>query len=313
MTTIESPREHYVHIHGLRLCYFEWGQAVASEPTYLLVHATGFHARCWDGVVRELHQRAPDAHVVALDMRGHGRTENTAPYDWSSFSADLTEFVHSLDLQRVIGAGHSMGGYALLQSAAAWPERFDRLVLVDPVVMDPAAYAAHDASMTAAEHPTARRKAQFESWQAMRDRFASRLPFSLWRPDVLDDYCRWGLVPDEANGGCTLACPPIVEASVYAQTMDQSIEHLLGSIAQRAVVLRAKRREGERDPMDFSGSPTWPSLADRLPNGVDIYLPELTHFIIMQAPDLVAHCLLGDVAQREELAGYLTRFELPSA
>ena len=304
----ESPRERQIQIRDLNLCYFEWGQAAPAQPTYLLCHATGFHARCWDGVVRELHKRVPTAHVVALDMRGHGRTDKTPPYNWDSFGADLTAFVNELDLQRVIGSGHSMGGHAILQAAAASAERFDRLLLVDPVVLDPTAYAAHDSSVTPGDHPTSRRKADFATWQAMRDRFASRTPFSLWRPDVLDDYCRFGLLPTGSGAGLTLACPPLVEASIYTQTTGKSIEHLLARVPQRTTVLRAVQRQGERDPMDFSGSPTWPELAERLPNAVDIYLPELTHFIIMQAPAMVAHCLHKDVGSRAEIADFMVPF-----
>ena len=69
-------------------------------------------------------------------------------------------------------------------------------------------------------------------------------------------------------------------------------EGIIDRSAQRAhhtrSIMRARQREGERGTMDFSASPTWPELASRLPMGTDQYLPELTHFIPMQAPDLVA-------------------------
>ena len=58
-------------------------------------------------------------------------------------------------------------------------------------------------------------------------------------------------------------------------------------------VLRARQRTGERENlMDFSLSPTWPELASQFEQGEDIYLPELTHFIPMQDPDLVARHIL---------------------
>jgi hypothetical protein len=44
--------------------------------------------------------------------------------------------------------------------------------------------------------------------------------------------------------------------------------------------------------MDFAASPTWPKLAAQFARGRDVYLPELTHFIPMQAPDLVARYIL---------------------
>jgi len=46
--------------------------------------------------------------------------------------------------------------------------------------------------------------------------------------------------------------------------------------------------------MDFSKSPTWPQLADGFPAGRDVYLPELSHFMPMQAPELVANYISGE-------------------
>ena len=40
---------HFASSHG-DICYFEWGVA-GGGPSILLLHATGFHARCWDQVV----------------------------------------------------------------------------------------------------------------------------------------------------------------------------------------------------------------------------------------------------------------------
>lgn len=47
-----APVEHYFGAEESRLCYFEWGDP--AEPVILLLHATGFHARCWDKVIENL-------------------------------------------------------------------------------------------------------------------------------------------------------------------------------------------------------------------------------------------------------------------
>ena len=47
--------------------------------------------------------------------------------------------------------------------------------------------------------------------------------------------------------------------------------------------------------MDFSASPTWPQLADRF-SWADVHLPELTHFIAMQDPQLVADFIIEGAA-----------------
>jgi hypothetical protein len=45
--------------------------------------------------------------------------------------------------------------------------------------------------------------------------------------------------------------------------------------------------------MDFSLSPTWVEVANQFVDGTDVYLPELTHFMPMQAPELIADFIAG--------------------
>ncbi|MEM7216745.1 MAG: alpha/beta hydrolase [Pseudomonadota bacterium] len=307
MSVRSEPRQHTLDVDGVGLCYFDWqpaASAASNAPTYLFTHATGFHARCWDAVIRAL---PTGGRVVAVDLRGHGRSARVAPYDWASFGADLRTLVERLDLRDVVGVGHSMGGHCTVQAAAALPERFQRLVLVDPVIMNPDYYhlASGHGLTDPLEHPISRRKGDFNSWQAMFERFRERDPYSLWRVDVLEDYCRYGVLPAADGGGVELACPPLIEASVYVGTTGVDIRHLLPRIEVPVAVLRAAERDASADRMDFSASPTWPDLAAQFPRGVDLHLPELTHFIPMQAPDLVARCVAAPVAGRAELSSLL--------
>lgn len=290
-----EPREHRFAGKAVELCYFEWGSP-SSTQTIVLLHATGFHARCWDQVV----QRLPaDTRIIAVDLRGHGRSGKQAPYIWSTFASDIIELMQALEIRHALGAGHSMGGHCLVQVTHTLPEAFDRLLLIDPVIMSPELYSAggrHPYDRVE-DHPVSRRRGVWSGWQEMFDRFVTRHPYSLWRRDVLENYCRYGVLPD-ADGSWSLACPPIVEASVYMNNTSTDVHAKIAKIQIPVTVMRAKSRdftrlpdEGER--MDFSMSPTWPGLAGAFPQGEDVYLPELTHFIPMQDPDLVA--------------GYLTR------
>jgi len=273
-----------VTVRGIDMAYAEWGGQHAT--TVLLAHATGFHGRCWDGVVREL---GDGVRVLAPDLRGHGRTTKRGPYDWREFGADVTAFVEALDLSGLVAAGHSMGGHSIVQAAGRQPERFRKLLLVDPVIMDPEQYAGRSPRFTAVsatEHPVARRRNAWASVDEMFDRFANRQPFRLWRRDVLMDYCRHGLVSD--GDGFVLACPPLVEASIYMGSAGRDISSIIATLPHPTVVLRGHRKSERDGEMDFTQSPTWPGLAAALPNGRDVYVPELTHFIPMQRPDLVA-------------------------
>lgn len=283
----DAPTQHRSTLGELEMAWFEWGTP-GNEPSILLVHATGFHARCWDQVVLRL----PGRHVLAVDMRGHGRSGNDGPITWDQFDQDLVAFVRERGLHGAIGVGHSMGGHCVTRAAALVPEAFSRLVLVDPVILPPEAYAAHRTWDDGEEHPTAKRRNQWTGWEQMRDRFAPRLPFSAWDPAVLEDYCRYGVLPKADGDGFELACPPKVEAAIYMGSASCDIHAEAGRVQVPVTVLRARGRTAERDVMDFSGSPTDPALAGCFPRGRDVFLPERSHFIPMEDPQLTADFIL---------------------
>lgn len=296
----EAPVQHEFQTSGARLTYFEWGPQVGQ--VVLLIHATGFHARCWDQVVKRLPD---DYHVYAVDMRGHGRSENAPPYVWRTFGQDLSELVEHLAISDAVGVGHSMGGHCVTQVAARAPGVFRRLLLIDPVIFEPDAYTSdsHRGFARAEDHPVSRRRNDWRSWEDMYDRFKDRTPFSLWRDDVLRDYCQFGVMPKENGEGFELACPPLVEASIYLGNTSTDIHDVIPLVKVPVVVLRARPSSpGDEQAMDFSTSPTWEKLAAQFVKGRDVALPHLTHFIPMQEPGLVARFIVDADAVEDSSA-----------
>ncbi len=296
MARRRQPIEQYLEIDGGALCYFEWGEPRSEMPSVLFAHATGFHARVWDATIDAL----PTAtHVISVDQRGHGRSLKKGPYSWEQFGVDLIALIDHLSLPRLVGVGHSMGGHGMVQAAAARTRAFERLVLVDPVIMDPDLYGQDRVfTLKPIEHPTSKRKNQWASWREMYERLHDRGTFALWRRDVLEDYCRYGVLPNPDGPGFVLACPPLVEATIYTGSAGRDVSALFARVEVPVTVLRAERREGARtDVMDFARSPTWPALAAQFAHGTDVYLPELTHFIPMQDPELVARFVAQDRGQ----------------
>ena len=285
--------ERTVRVNNINLCYFEWRQECHEAETVLLVHATGFHARCWDKVADLLAGK----HVIAIDMRGHGRSDNEPVGSWSTYGNDVVEFIKALDLTNIVGVGHSMGGHALVQAAFDEQQRFSRLLLVDPVIMAPEMYSgpvADDHTWMNKEdmHPVAKRKNFFKDADTMFANFKGRGTYGLWREDILRDYCEYGLVPNPEGEGYVLACPPQIEATIYMGSTSVNIYEKIHGIQIPVTLLRAKPREVGSETMDFGSSPTWEQLASEFKTCNDVFLPELTHFIPMQDPGLVARYIL---------------------
>ena len=287
-----SPVESRRRVNGIELCVFEWGKRVPDKPSLLLAHATGFHARCWDRVVRRLE----GWHVLALDQRGHGRSDAPPIEHWRRFGEDIAGLVDVLRLEDVIGVGHSMGGHAMTDAAAMRPRCFRRLLLIDPVIAPPEAYGAGGWTVPNDEpHPTSKRRNQFPSPQAMIDRFQDRMPYADFDPEVLRDYCTYGLRPAPNGDGFVLACAPMSEASVYMTSRTNPGVHVSArSIEIPVHVVRAKEPPPDRGMMDFSSSPTWPGLAAEFPHGRETFLSDRSHFIPQESPELVAEMILAE-------------------
>jgi pimeloyl-ACP methyl ester carboxylesterase len=282
---MDSPTLHFTTVNGVKTCYFEWNES--ASDLVLLIHATGFHARCWDSTVKELGAKF---RVIAIELRGHGRTEKQPPYDWWTFGQDLAQFVKELNLSNAIGVGHSMGGHCLTQVCAAHPECFKGLVLVDPVISDPRNYPAIDSAAqwdSAESHPVSRRRNVWDSPEQMFENLKTRHPFNIWKEESLLDYCKWGLLKSQETTYC-LACPPQVEASIYVGSRASDVSELCAKIPHPVVVMRAQPRDPTSTKLDFSKSPTWPALHKQFSRGEDRYLSNLSHFIPMERPELVA-------------------------
>jgi pimeloyl-ACP methyl ester carboxylesterase len=123
-----------------------WGTS-ASRPAVLLVHATGDTSADWASVAEEL---AADRLVVAVDLRGHGESPWSGPYELADLADDLVATAerlsrsdrhHSEHDGQHTGAvdvvAHSLGGLVACLLASRRPDLVRRLVLEDVPVPHP--------------------------------------------------------------------------------------------------------------------------------------------------------------------------------
>ncbi len=72
-------------------------------------------------------------HIVALDQRGHGDSawSEAGDYDTAFHVADIQAFTDAIGYDAFVLMGLSMGGRNAYSFAAAYPEKVDRLIIVD--------------------------------------------------------------------------------------------------------------------------------------------------------------------------------------
>ena len=97
-------------------------------------------------MVRSRRSSCGDFRVIALDQRGHGRSERE-PTDLSrpAFVGDVVAVVEQLSLAPVVLIGQSMGGNTAFLAAAAHPGLVESLVVIEasPDGPDPRTSRAH--------------------------------------------------------------------------------------------------------------------------------------------------------------------------
>ncbi len=140
---VTEPRPFGVPVPDGTVATYGWGQHSANRgarrkgapPPVVLLHGLNANARYWTGVASALSGGpTPGRRVLAPDLRGHGATGPLAGgLGLEDTRSDLRAWLDMLQLPRVDLVGHSFGGKAALDLAAAYPERVRRLVLVDPV------------------------------------------------------------------------------------------------------------------------------------------------------------------------------------
>jgi len=100
-----------------------------EEKTIICVHGLTANCRCWDVIAPTL---APKHRVMAVDLRGRGLSDKPPTgYSEEHHIRDLKCIMDDLHLERAVLMGHSLGGYISMGFAARYPERVERLILID--------------------------------------------------------------------------------------------------------------------------------------------------------------------------------------
>jgi pimeloyl-ACP methyl ester carboxylesterase len=122
------PAEREFRLPGLTLAAEVWG--TPGQRPVLAAHGWLDNA----GSFALLAPRLPDCELVALDLAGHGRSGFRSPdsaYNIWQDVGDLLAVADDLRWQKFTLLGHSRGAGISMLFAGAFPERVDKLILLE--------------------------------------------------------------------------------------------------------------------------------------------------------------------------------------
>jgi len=122
---VNAQTSKEVLVFGQKINYVEAG----TGPTVILLHGLGGSTQAWQFNIGALAEKY---HVVVPDQIGFGKSDKPlVNYRIRTYVDFLDQFCKQLKIDRATLVGNSMGGWIAAMFAASFPDRVDKLVLVD--------------------------------------------------------------------------------------------------------------------------------------------------------------------------------------
>jgi pimeloyl-ACP methyl ester carboxylesterase len=125
-TPLLIPEDHYIQIAGIKTRYWQMGD---TGSKIILLHGGSGSIEYW---IYNIANLAKYHQVYAFDMVGSGKSDfPIAAYSLSYQTEFLASFMSACSIDSATLIGNSMGGAVALQFTSLYPDRVDKLVLVD--------------------------------------------------------------------------------------------------------------------------------------------------------------------------------------
>jgi pimeloyl-ACP methyl ester carboxylesterase len=202
---------------GLELNVYRCGN---GGPALHFYHANSFCACLYEPILLEL---AKEFTVYATDVRGHGRSQRPDRINsWYEIAADLETVLTKVIKEPVIAIGHSLGAVTTMLTAVRKPQLIRQILALDPVFFLPrhlwTLAIIRTLRLEKKFFPVKvalRRQTRFSNLETLFSAYRSKSVFQRWRDDMLKAYCQSCFLKRD-DGQYELACPPNIEADIYA-------------------------------------------------------------------------------------------------
>lgn len=132
---------------GTRIAYYD--NNLKSEKIILFVHGWTGNRTHWKNHFIQLKKKG--FRVLALDLRGYGRSEDSknknhkSSYSFKTVAKDINEILAKEGIPQIILAGYSMGGMISLIFYSMFPRKVEKLILASTSPRGPESQEHKDA------------------------------------------------------------------------------------------------------------------------------------------------------------------------
>lgn len=152
-----------------------------SGPLLLLLHGLTANAHAFDGLLAA--GLGDHFHTISVDLRGRGLSDQPATgYTMKEHAADIIALLDVLQVEQAVICGHSFGAFLGLYLAAHYPDRVEKLILMD------AAVNMHPKTKEMLGPALARLGQQFASFETYLSKVKQAPYLGFWDEQMLSYY-----------------------------------------------------------------------------------------------------------------------------
>ena len=251
--------------------YIDWQ---GEEQTTLLIHGDMRTCRSFDAVAKNLSK---DSHVLAMDLLGHGNsTWLDSGYRFSDRSDDIENFITATNLGKIHAVAHSTGAVALAMYVANNPERFEKLVLLEPMMI------VDEKFQRMVSDRGNRPRTTWKDQDELKDLLGKHEVTSKWHPNVIEDVVNHETFLNE-DGRLDMKWSSSTLAWAERENDYLDLEPILKSISIPILfVVGGTRIEGFEKAFQLEGS---------LQNMQTVIIGDTGHNMYMERPEAVAEVI----------------------
>ncbi|MEQ1797297.1 MAG: alpha/beta hydrolase [Lacibacter sp.] len=219
---------HFIKTKNIQLHFLEFA---GKKPTIMLLHGLTANAHAFDGLIAA--GLSPAFHVLSVDLRGRG--ESDAPssgYTMKEHAADIIGLMDALHLEKIILAGHSFGGFLALYIAKFFPDRVEKLILMD------AAANMHPNTKEMLGPALGRLGQTFPSFQTYIEKVKAAPYLTFWEEQMLTYYNADVKVNEDGTVNCIPQPDHMMEA-VLKGSLGEPWPDYLQTVQHLAILINA--------------------------------------------------------------------------
>ncbi|MDO9546154.1 MAG: alpha/beta hydrolase [Pelolinea sp.] len=233
-----------------------------EEIPLLLLHGFPFDHTIWNKMIRHMEK---GIRIIAPDLRGHGCSKiSSNKYLISDIAVDIVELLDRLQINKVMVAGHSFGGYVALDLYRNFPDRLAGLALISSHVYPDS---------------VEKKKSRFESIDKINKLGAAgalaNMPNLLTLDPKVKHLCSKLIAKMDSLGAA---------GAQFAMAHRESSEELWKSMTIRQLVIAGS--DDQLIPIETSRK-----ISDLSRNSSFIVIENAGHMPMLEAPNLVAEAL----------------------